>query len=173
MENFLSKATREYADWVITQCNSKQWNKDNSLTAIRSLFPIDEEVFFQYHDFILSFTEVIPHLTDFLEDRDNVLKDRLIVCSALNYFISPIDLIPDEMGILGIVDDGLICFYLSRYLDAPSDQISQWIESVAQKVERVQATFPDWMTETITQVIASTMQQQNLYLHQITHTGRE
>lgn len=43
-----------------------------------------------------------------LKEGDLPVKDKVLVMAALGYFIAPIDLIPDWLGVVGLTDDAVV-----------------------------------------------------------------
>lgn len=58
--------------------------------------------------------------------KDVSLKDRAMVIAALGYFISPVDFIPDLLGVIGFADDfGVLMFVFKKIRDNVSAEVLQ------------------------------------------------
>lgn len=62
--------------------------------------------------------------------RNMSYKNMLIIVAGLLYFLSPIDLVPDFLGVFGFLDDvAILGFVLSR-MQAEIAQFRQWERTV-------------------------------------------
>jgi uncharacterized membrane protein YkvA (DUF1232 family) len=69
-------------------------------------------------------------------DYRNISKKTMImVISAIIYFISPFDLIPDFLAGLGIVDDVAVIGYIIRQISSELDQFKAWKEKSSNIIE--------------------------------------
>ncbi|UCZ57126.1 DUF1232 domain-containing protein [Desulfurispirillum indicum] len=185
MPNFLSDAAMEYANWLRDAsqenidflkvlwlhtkevCVSPFFDYNNQKTAenFHKIFPdITAEKMETLKEMVDQLIELIPLLTVFSEDCDNILSDRLLVTSALCYLIAPFDLIPDELGIVGAVDDTIVCYRISESLEAPSDEIALWINKSRPIVQQAERLLPDWLLESLSGVVKNAIQQQRSLL---------
>lgn len=58
------------------------------------------------------------------------VSDKLIVTAALGYFITPIDLIPDFMSVVGLTDDFIVLTYVNSKIE---DYITPEIDLMARE----------------------------------------
>lgn len=90
-------------------------------------------------DFVKQKIEVLKRLISMLEDSEWVLSasERKNVVSALAYFAEPQDIIPDDVPVLGFIDDAimieLVAMELKHELDAFSDFCRYRIAEKARK----------------------------------------
>ena len=60
------------------------------------------------------------------EYREIPREKLLLVVGAILYFVSPIDIIPDALGILGLSDDALVLTFLLRRVRQEIDRFLAW-----------------------------------------------
>lgn len=65
-----------------------------------------------------------------LKESELPVKDKILVMAALGYFIAPIDLIPDFLGVVGLTDDAIVLGWVTKKLGA---YVTPEIEDKAKK----------------------------------------
>lgn len=70
-------------------------------------------------------------------DKINV-KDKAIIVGALGYLISPLDVIPDAIPIVGLTDDLAVLIYVLKKV---------WSDIDPEVQERAKAKLSDWFDE--------------------------
>jgi len=68
------------------------------------------------------FIKKIPIAINFLLDRDVPFRKKIWIILALVYTISPIDLIPDPVLGLGIIDDAVLITFVLNKLSSDLDK---------------------------------------------------
>lgn len=71
------------------------------------------------------FLQRVTKLPKFLGDKSVSLFSKLVVIMMFGYIISPIDLIPEPIVGLGLIDDTLLTFYI---ISTISDKLDTYIE---------------------------------------------
>lgn len=61
--------------------------------------------------------------------REISRSDLVLVVAALIYFVSPLDLIPDALGPLGLSDDAVVLSFVISFVKTELDDFRQWEES--------------------------------------------
>lgn len=105
-------------------------------------------------DFIRDRMNQLSIMTDMLTDQrwDMSEEDSQHVLAALSYFSDPQDLIPDELPVLGYLDDAimveLVCKELEHEMQAYQEFLAFAAEQTTETTENeVPANKADWMEE--------------------------
>lgn len=97
--------------------------------------------------------ENIPQLAklfvDYIEDTNNLLEDRARVSVALNYLIMPFDVISDNNGIIGLMDDAVIMINAAKNLKVQTPEIQKIVGECAPIVSRLENFMPSWLVESL------------------------
>lgn len=113
MPNILINAANQYIAQVQSLLNNDV-NFPAEMNAMVNIFPsFGESEARLIAKLANSLTELVPTLTRLLGDVENLFNDRVLASSIICYLISPFDIIPDEYGIVGTIDDALIAFHLA------------------------------------------------------------
>ena len=65
------------------------------------------------------------------------------VLAALIYFVSPVDLIPDFLPVVGFIDDALIASICFRMVGADIDKYKRWKKGIGNTETSVKIDFED------------------------------
>ncbi len=158
MPDILSKA----ADLYVVKVQELLNNSSAAVTKqeINKIFPsFDEKESKLISELAEALITLVPALVRLFSDRNNLFNDRALAASAVCYLISPFDIIPDEHGLVGTVDDGLIAFGLAARLEVASDEIAQITAQHHQLVSAVYKILPEWVVDAISDTIQLTVQQ--------------
>ncbi|MBS4006999.1 MAG: DUF1232 domain-containing protein [Clostridium sp.] len=60
------------------------------------------------------------------EYRDIPIGSIIAIVSALIYFVSPIDLLPDSIPVLGYVDDTAVVAFVWRMVEDDVEEYKKW-----------------------------------------------
>jgi uncharacterized membrane protein YkvA (DUF1232 family) len=95
----------------------------------------------------------IPQLAklfvDYIEDTNNLLEDRARVSVALNYLIMPFDVISDNNGIVGLMDDAVIMMNAAKSLKVQTPEIQKIVCECAPIASRLEDFMPSWLVESL------------------------
>jgi uncharacterized membrane protein YkvA (DUF1232 family) len=109
---------------------------------------------------IISLTDLIGPLGDYVEDATNLPEDRLLAASAFNYLIMPFDLIPEnEFGIIGYLDDAIYAYLVIDRLQEPSDKLRKISADKRALLDATCTMLPDWFMEAVERSITQTCDQ--------------
>ncbi len=75
----------------------------------------------------LVYTALILYYT--LQSDKVALKDKAIIVGALGYLISPLDVVPDAIPIVGLGDDLAVLLYVVNKLGTVSEEIKEKAKS--------------------------------------------
>ena len=70
----------------------------------------------------MSFLRKIPLAIKFLFDKDVPFRKKILIILGAIYLISPIDLVPDPVLLLGVVDDLTIIAFILNKLSSDLDK---------------------------------------------------
>lgn len=94
---------------------------------------------FKHFKFVRQSLEVIPSLIEMLKSYKNKeytkvpMRSMIAIVSALIYFLSPIDIVPDFIPFLGAVDDIFVLTYVLKFVKKDISNYLVWKEG--RKVE--------------------------------------
>lgn len=72
------------------------------------------------------------------EYRDISKRSLAIVLFGALYTISPIDLIPDSFGIIGLIDDAAVLKMVNKLLDGEIDKYKEWRKTTGKDAPMVE-----------------------------------
>ena len=72
------------------------------------------------------------------EYRDISKRSLAIVLFGALYTISPIDLIPDSFGIIGLIDDAAVLKMVNKLLDGEIDKYKEWRKTTGKDAPKVE-----------------------------------
>ena len=72
------------------------------------------------------------------EYRDISKRSAIIVLFGALYTISPIDLIPDSFGLIGLIDDAAVLKMVNKLLDGEIDKYKEWRKTTGKDAPKVE-----------------------------------
>ncbi|MBQ8083947.1 MAG: DUF1232 domain-containing protein [Clostridia bacterium] len=72
------------------------------------------------------------------EYRDISRRSVAIILFGALYTISPIDLIPDSLGIIGLIDDAAVLKMVNKLLDGEIDKYKEWRKTTGKDAPKVE-----------------------------------
>ena len=72
------------------------------------------------------------------EYRDISKRSVAIVLFGALYTISPLDLIPDSFGLIGLVDDAAVLKMVNKLLDGEIDKYKEWRKTTSKDATKVE-----------------------------------
>ena len=72
------------------------------------------------------------------EYRDISKRSAIIVLFGALYTISPIDLIPDSFGLIGLIDDAAVLKMVNKLLDGEIDKYKEWRKTTGKDAPMVE-----------------------------------
>lgn len=72
------------------------------------------------------------------EYRDISLRSLAIILFGALYTISPIDLIPDSLGVIGLIDDAAVLKMVNKLLDGELDKYKEWRKTTGKDAPMVE-----------------------------------
>ncbi|MBQ1663190.1 MAG: DUF1232 domain-containing protein, partial [Clostridia bacterium] len=72
------------------------------------------------------------------EYRDISKRSVAIVLFGALYTISPLDLIPDSFGLIGLVDDAAVLKMVNKLLDGEIDKYKEWRKTTGKDAPMVE-----------------------------------
>lgn len=72
------------------------------------------------------------------EYRDISRRSVIIMLFGALYTISPIDLIPDSFGLIGLVDDAAVLKMVNKLLDGEIDKYKEWRKTTGKDAPKVE-----------------------------------
>ncbi len=132
MENYkapagFDKAHRE-AEMMTDNPSRVQSVLDKTLDKLKSVGD-DNEVLGEFVDSLKTFVRMVTAF--FKGDYKDVSKTTIaVVIGGLIYFISPLDLIPDFIPIVGYLDDATVIVYIIKRLKNEVEKFQEWEASM-------------------------------------------
>lgn len=137
---------------------------DEKNENLRRIFPDACESHYQVFQKLLTrLVDMVPAMSRFVGDKDNLISDRMLAASAIFYLITPFDIIPDDEGLAGAIDDALVTFRLAQNMFEPSDEIEALLEETRELVREVENGLPEWVTSAISRAVKSAVYQQQTF----------
>ncbi|MGC2855913.1 DUF1232 domain-containing protein [Novispirillum sp. DQ9] len=156
----MSKILRQCTDIFLQDAFPVVTQPLGAQRALR-LFPLlTEAVLSRVTQALQGLLDMVPALSSFVADENNLTKDRALAASALSYPIFPFDILPDERyGALGFLDDALVSFELARELAAPSAEIKVLLAAGAESMGALLTALPDGFSQSVQSYVATARQQ--------------
>jgi uncharacterized membrane protein YkvA (DUF1232 family) len=133
---------------------------DNSLE--RLIPDLTQEKWNAIVKFLESMLELTPCLANFLNDKDQLKSDRALAGMAITYILLPFDILPEEDGVAGYIDDAIVAMRIAQNMTSPSDDIALIVSKYEKQMLEVIKLIPEWAADAIEQTIKSGIAQNRL-----------
>lgn len=133
---------------------------DNSLEKLIPGFT--QEKWSAIVNFLVSMLELTPCLVKFLNDKDQLKSDRALAGMAITYLLLPFDILPEEDGVAGYIDDAIVAMRIAQNMTSPSDDIAVIVSKYEKQMLDVINLLPEWAADAIEQTIKSGIAQNRL-----------
>ncbi|MBR5752907.1 MAG: DUF1232 domain-containing protein [Clostridia bacterium] len=94
----------------------------------------------EYVEYVETARISILLVRDFMykEYRDISMKNLALIAFGALYTISPIDLIPDTFGLIGLVDDAAVLNFVRKSVSGELDKYKEWRKSTGKDAPMVE-----------------------------------
>lgn len=133
---------------------------DNSLEKLIPGFT--QEKWSAIVNFLESMLELTPCLVKFLNDKDQLKSDRALAGMAITYLLLPFDILPEEDGVAGYIDDAIVAMRIAQNMTSPSNDIALIVSKYEMQMLEVIKLLPEWAADAIEQTIKSGIAQNRL-----------
>lgn len=124
--------------------------KPVALSQVERFLPnVDDKCIEDFKSLIRIIPPLAKLFVDFVNDSNNLIEDRAKVSAALNYLIMPFDVISDDNGVIGFLDDAIIMMSVAKKLSVPTRDIQTIVAEYRPVVSRLEDVMPSWLIDSL------------------------